>query len=236
MKVAAIVPAYNEAKRLSRVLEAIRQASLVDETVVVNDGSTDETYAVASQCEWVRPLNLSRNLGKGGAMRAGARSTDADIILFLDADLTGITGEQIDSIIRPVTNREMDMCIGVFRGGRRITDIAQVIAPYISGQRVLPRQIFLDIPGLETVRSGVEVAITEYFRASGLKMGTVILTGCTHAMKEEKMGYLRGSAARVRMYYEIVKIVLERRCGAGNGVGILSGIRKLVREKVFQRN
>lgn len=211
LKVAAIVPAYNEADRLIHVLEALRAASLVDEIIVVNDGSTDNTLAVASKCPWVRPIDLPRNMGKGGAMRAGACSTDADVVLFLDADLIGMTGEKIDSIVRPVAENQMEMCIGVFRGGRKLTDWAQILAPYISGQRALLRRIFLDIPGIDTVRSGVEVAITRYFRTNRLKMGTVILTGCTHVMKEEKLGFIRGFASRMRMYYDIGKITFDSR-------------------------
>ena len=218
MKVAAIVPAYNEAKRLKSVLEAIRQASLVDEIIVVNDGSTDDTGAVASTFPGATVINLPHNHGKGGAMYSGATSTDAEAVVFLDADLIGITGDQIDNIVRPVVEGQIDMCIGVFRGGRRVTDLAQVIAPYISGQRAVQRQIFLDVVDVECVRSGVEVALTKHFRMNGLKMGTVTLTGCTHVMKEEKLGWPRGSAARLRMYYEIGKIVLGlRRNGAKHG-------------------
>jgi len=205
------VPAYNEADRLTSVLEALRKASLVDQIIVVSDGSTDDTYAVASRCDRVQPIDLPRNVGKGGAMHAGATSTDADVLLFLDADLVGLTGEQVDSIIRPVVDQQMDMCIGVFRGGRRLTDLAQIITPYISGQRALPRRLFLDIPDIQAVRSGVEVAMTRYFRANGLKMGTITLTGCTHIIKEEKLGCTRGFGARLRMYYEIGKILVDGR-------------------------
>lgn len=211
MKVAAVVPAYNEAERLGYVLEALGRATLVDEIVVVSDGSTDDTYNVAGSYPGVRPVKLAKNVGKGGAMYAGAASTDADVVLFLDADLLGITGEQIDCIVKPVKEGGVDMCIGVFRGGRKLTDIAQVIAPYISGQRAMRRQLFVDIPDIQAVRSGVEVAMTKHFRTNGFTIDTVTLTGCTHMMKEEKMGYLRGFAARLRMYYDIGKITLDTR-------------------------
>ncbi len=234
MKVAAIVPAYNEACRLSAVLEAINNAALVDEIVVVNDGSVDNTSEVARSHEYVRLVELAENLGKGGAMYAGASNTDAEVILFLDADLIGITGDQIDSIVRPVVDCEMDVCIGLFAGGRKVTDLAQVVAPYISGQRALTRSVFLDIPEIDTVRSGVEVAMSKYFRANGLKMGTVTIHGCTHVMKEEKLGYWPGTVARIKMYYDIVRIiVLGHRVSRSRRV--FRGLKKLVRGKNPQR-
>jgi glycosyltransferase involved in cell wall biosynthesis len=208
MRVAAIVPAYNERDRISPVLEAIKEARCVDEILVVSDGSTDGTYELVSSDPAVRALQLDINLGKGGAMRAGALGTDADVVLFLDADLVGMDGDKVDAIIKPVTGGMADMAIGIFSGGRGATDLAQFLTPYISGQRAMRREVFLDIPRLDGVRSGVETAITKYFRARRLKVSRVSLIGCTHHMKEEKLGLLRGFSARLKMYYDITKILL----------------------------
>lgn len=211
MKVAAIVPAYNERERISVVLEAIKDAQTVDEIVVVSDGSTDGTYELVVTEPGVKAIQLEKNLGKGGAMRAGAMNTDADVILFLDADLIGMDGDKVDAIVRPVLEDRADMAIGIFKGGRGPTDLAQLITPYISGQRAMRRERFLGIPNVEMVRSGVETAITKYFRAHNLRVERVTLAGCTHCMKEEKLGFVRGAAARVRMYYDIAKITMDGR-------------------------
>lgn len=211
MKVAAIVPAYNEIDRISLVLDAIKAAKLVDEIVVVSDGSTDGTYELASSDPAVTAIQLAVNQGKGGAMRAGAESTDADILLFLDADLVGMDGEKVDALVRPLVDGSADMAIGIFKGGRGVTDIAQFLAPFISGQRAMRRDTFIDIPSLEAVRSGVETAITKYFHSHKLQVSKVTLVGCTHCMKEEKLGLLRGFAGRMKMYYDIGKILLDAR-------------------------
>jgi glycosyltransferase involved in cell wall biosynthesis len=218
-KVAAVVPAYNEENRIATVLAAIKGASLVDEIVVVNDGSTDSTYEVISSDPAIKAMSLDRNTGKGGAMCAGAAATDADVILFLDADLIGLRSEQIDELLTPVVTGEADMAIGVFRAGRSVTDWAQILVPYISGQRVLHRDVFLSIPGLRDVRSGVEVAITKYYRVTGLVVKNVVLAGVTHSMKEEKIGLVRGFAARLKMYYEIGRVL-------NNGHSIVSAARQ----------
>jgi hypothetical protein len=81
--------------------------------------------------------------------------------------------------------------------------------PYISGQRALLRQHFLEIPGLNNVRSGVEAAITRYYKSKGLRVDSIVLEGVTHAMKEEKMGVARGFLARLKMYRDIARILVD---------------------------
>jgi glycosyltransferase involved in cell wall biosynthesis len=210
-KTAAVLPAYNEIERIPGVLQAVKSARAIDEIVVVSDGSTDGTYELAAADPDVKAVRLDTNRGKGGAMRAGAMATDADIVLFLDADLIGMDGGKVDALVEPVAEGRADMSIGIFRNGRGATDLAQLVAPYISGQRCMRRDAFLAIPGLETVRSGVETAITKYCRARRLRVERVALPGCTHHMKEEKLGIARGFIARLRMYYDIGKILLDGR-------------------------
>ncbi|GIV04799.1 MAG: hypothetical protein KatS3mg016_0374 [Fimbriimonadales bacterium] len=156
MKVAAIVPAYNEATRIERVLGVLTQCPSLHEIIVVNDGSLDDTATVALQFAQhqatpntppVRVINLPVNRGKGGAMFAGATATDADVIIFFDADLIGLKPEHVERILKPVLEGEVAMSIGVFRGGRLSTDMAQILVPYISGQRALLRGVVHRNPG-----------------------------------------------------------------------------------------
>ncbi len=207
VKLAVVIPAYNEGERLRGVLDVLRDCPFVDETIVVSDGSTDNTCDVARSYDGVTAVQLPRNMGKGGAMVAGARRATAEFIAFLDADLLHMTPSHVEALVTPVISEETDMTIGIFKGGRPRTDWAQVIAPFISGQRALRREEFLSIPDLEDTRYGVEVAITKYARASGLRIRTVTLMGMTHPMKEEKIGLIRGTISRMTMYWEIIKMI-----------------------------
>src|SRR6476659_5329312 len=126
-KVAIIIPAYNEAERIGRVLRAVTASRSADEVIVVCDGCKDDTARVAKKVIGVRVLDLPVNVGKAGAMAAGVKATDADVLAFVDADLDGLSGEHIDSIIRPVLLNQCEMCIGVFRGGKFWSDAAQRI-------------------------------------------------------------------------------------------------------------
>jgi len=215
VKVAAIVPAYNEATRIEGVLQVLLQCSQLHEILVVNDGSTDNTAEVVAQrarqsdASRLRLINLPVNRGKGGAMFAGATATDADVIIFFDADLIGLKPSHVARILRPVLEGEAAMSIGVFRGGRFSTDIAQVLVPYISGQRALLRDLFVEIPGIERTRSGVEIALTLHFRRRRYPVAMVVIEGVTHTMKEEKLGWVRGVRARAKMYAEIAHAFLR---------------------------
>ena len=202
-KVAAVIPAYNEAPRIRRVLEALKAVPEVDDIIVMSDGSTDGTYEMARSVEGVRAFQLARNRGKGGAMRQGAERTDADVLVFFDADLVGLKPEHVRQLIRPVCCGEADMAMGIFKGGRWATDIAQKFSPGITGQRAIRRDVFLQIPGLDDVGYGIELAITYFVRHQGYVRKDIILRGITHPMKEEKLGPIRGAASRMRMYWQM---------------------------------
>jgi len=209
MKVAAIVPAYNEEKRIRSVLSVVEQVPQIDEVLVVNDGSTDRTADVIPSGNGVRTIDLPTNVGKGGALLAGANTTDAEILVFVDADLVGLTPAHISNLISPVLNDEAEMSIGVFKGGRYMTDLAQRLVPYISGQRAVKREVFLSVPQLAHARYSVEVALTSHAAAHGLRVSKVPLLGVTHVMKEEKLGLVLGFLSRLRMYRDIAGFLVH---------------------------
>lgn len=114
MRIAAIIPAYNEAPRLPGVLTAVTTAPSVEEVIVVSDGSTDDTCAVAAAWPNVTLVPLSTNTGKAGALAAGVDRTEAEILLFLDADLMGLTPEHVEWLLQPVLAGVADMTVGRF--------------------------------------------------------------------------------------------------------------------------
>ncbi len=211
MKIAAIIPAYNEAARIAGVISAVRQAKSIDDIIVVNDGSTDTTAQVVRGIRGVCLIDLGVNVGKGGALAAGVAGTNADILVFLDADLIGLKPEQVDALVAPIKARRAKMSVGRFSGGRRLTDLSQRVAPNVSGQRAIAREVFEQIPGIADTRYGVEMAITRFCRYYRVPTESVALHGVTHPMKEEKLGFCRGWLSRVRMYTQILKISMDPR-------------------------
>jgi glycosyltransferase involved in cell wall biosynthesis len=208
-RVAVIIPAYNEEERIAVVLRAVTRAKYASEVIVVSDASKDRTAAVARTIPGVKVIEMPFNTGKGGAMAAGVRSTDAEIIAFVDADLTGLRPEHVDLIIKPILENRCDMCIGIFRGGNVWSDTAQRISPYISGQRALKRQLFDKMPFLSEMRMGVEVTINTYAKRNKARIMRVVLRGVSNTFKETKLGFMRGAAARVKMWTEISRAIVR---------------------------
>jgi polyisoprenyl-phosphate glycosyltransferase len=213
LKIAAVIPAYDEAQTIQEVVWTVLAVPAISEVIVVSDGSTDETAALAGTAG-AQVIALPENQGKAAAMRAGVMACTADHILFLDADLIGLTPAHVEALIEPTLAGEAEMVVGVFDDGRFSTDLAQVVAPYLSGQRILPRTLLLDLfqdPEIDHARYGIEVALTLVAKERGLRVLEVGLPEMSHRMKEEKLGLVKGMAARLKMYYEILKYVQQRR-------------------------
>ncbi|MDW8343130.1 MAG: glycosyltransferase family 2 protein [Verrucomicrobiae bacterium] len=94
-----VIPAYNEAARLPRHIEHIRQhlRDRAHEVIVVDDGSRDDTASVAESLG-ARVIRLNPNRGKGGAVKAGMLAARGRYVLFTDADESTPIGE-VDKLL-----------------------------------------------------------------------------------------------------------------------------------------
>jgi len=206
MNVTAVIPAYNEEQTIADVVKRVKNIDKIQKVIVVSDGSTDSTAEIARQCG-ADVIELNENVGKGGAIKAGINECGTEIILFLDADLIGLTEKHILDLIEPVIENKADMTIGIFKNGRMVTDLAQKVTPYLSGQRAIRKSIIDRIPNIDITRYGVEVALTKYVDKNNIRVQEVDLPDMTHVTKEEKLGIIRGVQARLKMYWDIVKIL-----------------------------
>ncbi len=210
MKVSAVIPAYNEEKTIGHITRVLASIPYITEIIVVDDGSEDHTAWVA-EANGAKVISLPKNIGKGGAMMVGVRNSVGEIILFLDADLIGLTTKHVMDLVEPVIMGHAEMTVGVFEHGRVATDLAQYLAPFLSGQRVVKREILEQISDLEATRFGVEMALNRYVAEHGLTVHEIILSDMSHIMKEEKLGFFKGFSARLRMYWEIAKYLSSQK-------------------------
>ena len=207
MRCGILIPAFNEEASVAEVVKTALAARL-GPVLVVDDGSVDATSSVTKRAG-AEVLTLSQNLGKGGAVWVGAEHLKTDVIVLLDADLTGLTPAHIRALAAPVLAGDADMTRGIFVGGRWATSAAQRLAPQLNGQRALLKTKLLEVPGLIYSRYGVEIAITEAARHGGWRTLDVLLPGVSQVMKEEKRGFWPGLRVRLRMYGDILSTWLR---------------------------
>ena len=125
-KLSIVIPAFNEAKTILKVLDRIDQCvSDFHEVVVVDDASTDETAELVRQRisvdSRIRLLQHIQNLGKTAALRSGFGAVTGDLVVIQDADLEYDPAD-IPDLIAPIVDDRGDVCLGsrflVKRAGR----------------------------------------------------------------------------------------------------------------------
>ncbi len=212
LKITAIVPAYNEEGRIARVLNTLVNSKIFSRILVIDDGSVDRTSEVARDAG-VEVCRLEVNQGKGAALQKGLElAPEADIYFFIDADLVGLNEEHLKKMLKPLfEDEELVMTIGIFKGGRLRTDLAQAVAPQISGQRAFKKIFLHKLPDLSKSGFGCEVIINHHLENHNFKYLEVALEGVTQVMKEEKIGYSKGLIYRLKMYLDLLNQWLKRR-------------------------
>ncbi len=187
MKIIALVPAFNESANIAATIKAIKQIDLVDQIVVIDDGSQDDTVRIAKQYP-ISVIALGKNSGKGQALNVGWQSFEGDIYLLIDADLkdSAIFAKEL---LPPVIAGDFDLSIANFigsqieagpikmgfgmakfvaRGGIKLLTGKGFNSP-LSGQRAVRRQVLENCGGFAQ-GFGCEIALTVCALRHGYKV------------------------------------------------------------------
>jgi len=122
-KVSVIIPAYNEEDTVAQVVNVIKKVSFVDEILVVNDGSTDDTESQAIN-SGARVITHETNKGKGEALYTGYKNAECDVIAFIDADIHNLTSKKVEAMIMPILEGKTDITKTKFaRASGRVTEL-----------------------------------------------------------------------------------------------------------------
>lgn len=206
MAVSCVIAAYNEERTIGCVIRAARAVNDVSEVIVVSDGSTDDTAAMAEAAGADVVVRLPRNLGKGGAVLAGVRRAANPVVLLLDADLQDLKPRELRALVEPVLRGRCDMAVGVLAA-----DLVQRVLPQLSGIRALRRDALLDKHYLACTRFGFERALTTLARRRRWTIARAPFTGVKHFKKEEKYGLVLGYQRKACMALEVMGLRSRRR-------------------------
>lgn len=190
--VSVVIPAFNEEKSIIHVINTVKKVASINEIIVVDDGSQDNTYNLVSECDDVILLKHLNNKGKGSAMKTGLKRVTNDIVLFLDADLSEINQYQIEAILKPILDGEADITKTKFkREAGRVTELTakpllQFFFPELNFDQPLSGQFasiksFLDRIDLEH-DYGVDIGIVLDADAQGMRIQEVDIGNIVHEM------------------------------------------------------
>jgi glycosyltransferase involved in cell wall biosynthesis len=214
-RTAAVIPAWNEAATVGAVVFAALDARLVDEVIVVDNASTDATAAVAA-AHGARVVP-EPTPGKGQAMLAGVAAVpDADVVVFLDADLVGLRPDHVNGLVETVRSGEAAMACGLFDRGPVANPIFLGSLPVLTGQRALRREVFDGLRVADVAGYRVEAALNSLVAQRGLVRSDQVLDGLWHRTKEEKLanpvvGHLTKLAMLASACWSYLRFAVARR-------------------------
>lgn len=112
VRLSVIVPIYNEAKTVTKILEKLLQSADVFEVVVVDDGSTDDSLKIVSKIKHRKLRVFSKpNGGKGSAVRFGLEHVKGNYVLIQDSDLE-YDPDDIPVLLEPVRKGKAEVIYG----------------------------------------------------------------------------------------------------------------------------
>lgn len=209
--IAAILPVYNEALNVAEVLGVLHETRILDEIILVDDGSTDRSVEILREAAAGDPrmkiLQHERNMGKGQAIFDGWAAASASIIVMVDADLKNLTPEHIQGLLAPIVERRADMTLGLFQGGHWNTDVSHWITPFLTGQRGLRAELLRYVSHEAARGYGFEVALSMAASQHGYRTRNVPLKGVWHTPSEyrSERGFWGGAAWKLHMYGQIIR-------------------------------
>lgn len=183
--VSCIIPAFNEERTIARTVDTAMRHGLIDDIIVVSDGSTDRTAAKA-RAAGARVIELPEHRGKTLAMQAGIGRATGDILLFLDSNLT-LDSDAITRLLRPVLEGRYDL-----KPHRSTTSsYKQGDVFVLRGERAMDVSLWRAIPDQYKSGYSMEIALGRSVRKLGAKATYIFAPGLTVFIRQAKEGFLQ---------------------------------------------
>ncbi len=233
MTVSIVIPAYNESATVEAVIKVVKAINIVDEVIVVDDGSTDQTAQLAEKAGAI-VISHKKNSGKGAALKTGFKKSKGDVVAFIDADLHNISSEQIKKMIIPILDGRADVTKTKFkRKAGRVTELTAkpLLNSFfpelkfdqpLSGQFAAKRTFLNRIEFEEDY--GVDVGIVLDADAQGMRV------------KEVDIGQIEHTHSPItglnRMANEVVRTIVDRAIEYGR-VSMMDTVGKYIRMSIL---
>lgn len=210
MGISAIVAAYNEEETIAEVLRSLERSPLIEEIIVVSDGSSDRTVDIARSFD-TRTIALRENQGKGFAMRLGVEHAAHDVLFFVDGDMVNLTDSHIEALAGPVLRGECHMNNGVRHRGKVLNYLHMGVhlGPVLTGIRVMRREVFAAVPLQYMERFKIEAALNHFCKRTGRITFNTVVHDLGHVTKESKRGFAAGLGSRWRMSREVTIVLID---------------------------
>ena len=207
IKISCIIPAWNEEKRINHVLEVITDFNLLDEVIVVNDGSTDETAKTVQKysSSKLKLINHHGNKGKSAAILTGINESSGNLIVLLDADLIGLTTDNITKMVNLVLNKNYDLAILDRAGDRNAIWGWTNCARFFGGERCFWREDFLEVGISETNGYLLEVMMNFHYLILNKKIRNIYCDNLYTVHQYNKYGAFKGYHNYLKMAIKIVR-------------------------------
>ena len=210
-KATAIICVYNEEKTIKDVVLSVSESPIVNEIIVVNDGSTDDTKKIIKELKGkikIKDIHFEKNKGKGYAMAVGAKNATNAIIAFIDADQTNIISGYIEKMINPLLKKECDMVLGY----STVNILSQDVNPLkiLTGERALYKDDIAPIlDKMKESRFGVETLLYFYFISIGKSIKFIRLIGLKHKDKYKKESFTKATTSYINESWEIAYTAMK---------------------------
>lgn len=206
MGVSCIVPVYNEGERVLRVLDVLVGHAFIDEVIVIDDGSLDNSRAILEKKEGIHLIVHQKNKGKSFAVKSGIQEARNDIVMLIDSDLIGLDPGDITRLIEPVINGTAEISMSIRKNSLLIYKMFGI--DFVSGERVFHKSIIEDLTQLERLPGfGLEVFLNRIIIARHLSLRVVSWPGVISPRKSKKFGWWRGLTSDYKMVMQIVSII-----------------------------
>lgn len=203
-----IITAFNESPRITNVLKVAIKIKNVDEVIVVDDGSNDDTSSVIkSNFPQVKLILHETNKGKVEAVRTGVNASKNDNLLLLDADLVGLVATEIERALDIFENGSLDCLIMLTEADKYNKLIRKIFkgTSYVAGDRIIKKEILENVLKDTSLKNyGLEIAENKYLFKNKLKVARFQLSAIDLG-KNSKYGIIKGTIGEIKMWRDIFK-------------------------------